>query len=415
LRLKAPLKIVHIIGDLRTGGAEAMLCKLLSGMDRRRFDPVVISLRNRGDLGTQMKDLKVPVHVIGMSGVPTLNKLWRLIRLVKQLEPDVIQGWMYHGNLAAQLTGAFSGKEIPVVWNIRQSNYSLKDEKPLTAAMIWLNARLSGLPTKLVNNSKESARLYEEKLSFNGDKWVIIPNGFDLNDFAPSAAARTKLRQKLGLAENTFLFGMVARYHQMKDHETFLKAASSLLRTNSDVHFVLAGGDVISSNEELSGLIGKLGIQENVHLLGERNDIAQVTAALDVATLSSAYGEGFPNVIGEAMACEVPCVITDVGDSASIVGETGIVVRPRDTNSLAEGWFRLLHMDQDQRRALGILARQRIENLFSLSAIARQYESLYEEVIANGGRGAPCGTGMSNAQTVRRAVATGPKICGLQQ
>lgn len=378
-RRKDGMKIVHIIGDLRTGGAEVMLCKLLSGMDRRRFDPVVVSLRDRGDLGIQLRDLNVPFHVIGMSGMPSLKKVWKMIRLVKQLEPDLIQGWMYHGNLAAQVAAVSARQKIRVLWSIHHSLYGFCYEKPTTAAVIKFCARLSSSPEKIIYVSNTSATQHEA-IGYSRENRRVIPIGFDTDTFIPSAAAGISVRSELGLAEDALLIGLVARYHPLKDHANFMKAASLLLQACPQVHFVLAGKGVDTNNKNLLELMNSLGLSSQVHLLGERTDISRITAALDVAS-SSSSGESFPNVLGEAMACGVPCVVTDVGDSASIVGETGIVVPPRDFTALAEGWSQLIHMDQNQRIALGLEARQRIMDLFSLDAIVKQYEAVYEEAI----------------------------------
>ncbi len=376
------MKVIHIITALPTGGAQVMLHKLLSSMDRERFDPVVVSLRNQGTFGEKITALNVPVHTVGMKfGVPTPVAMWRLIRTVYLLQPDVIQGWMYHGNLAAQFAGAFAPRHVPVLWNIRGSSYILSDEKPMTAVTIWLGAWLSALPAKIINNSKESALKHEERLSYRADKRVIIPNGFDTTVFAPSTEARASIRSEIGLAEDAILIGLIARFHPMKDHANFLQAASLLSTSHPQIHFVLAGEGIDKANAQLSRLINKSDVSARVYLLGERTDTSQVTAALDVATSSSAYGEGFPNVLGEAMACGVPCVVTDVGDSARVVGETGEVVPPRDAHALAGAWMRLIEMGREGRRRLGMLARRRVEEKFSLGAVVNQYEALYEHVV----------------------------------
>ena len=173
------------------------------------------------------------------------------------------------------------------------------------------------------------------------------------------------------------LIGLLARYHPMKDHANFLRAASLLLKDHPQTHFVLSGDGVDHNNEGLREMVSKLSIAERVHLLGERSDMSRIAAALDIAALSSAYGEGFPNVIGETMACAVPCVVTDLGDSAFVVGETGRVVQPRDACALANALSELIEMGESLGASWG---RQRavasLEN-FSIKAITGQYESLY--------------------------------------
>lgn len=371
------VRIVHIINNLSIGGAEMMLYKLLSRTSRERFEPVVVSLIGRGTLGDRIEALDVPVYSMGMKPqMPAPTAIWRLIRLVRRLRPDLIQGWMSHGNLAAQLAGAFAPGAGPVLWNVRRSLYSLDHEKFTSKAVIKLGARLSGLPAKILYNSRIGA-IQHERFGYHTDKTLVIPNGFDTELFVPSTEARNVVRLELDISENGILIGLVGRYSPMKDHANFLRAAALLLRSHPDVHFVLSGRGVVWENHALGELIRELGIAEQVRLLGERADIPRLMAALDIASSSSAYDEGFPNVVGEAMSCGVPCVVTDVGDSAWVVGETGRVVPPRSSEALCAAWRELVEMGTAARRELGMRARQRIKDQFSIEKIVQQYEKVY--------------------------------------
>lgn len=376
------IKIAHLITDLDTGGAEMMLYKLLTRMDRARFENIVVSLIGRGTLAERIEDLGVMVHSMGMKpGRISFYRFLRLVRLLRNLRPDIIQGWMYHGNLSAQLSAIFLPAKIPVLWNIRGDHTDLGSEKFLTALTIWLGARLSRLPAKIINNSQTSALSHKQKLGYCNVNLVIILNGFDTDLFTPSSDARIRFRSELKLREETLLIGLVGRYHPMKDHANFLRAAALLLKTYPDVHFVLVGKDVDFSNAELMEKIRALRLTGAVHLLGMRSDLSYVTAAFDIASSASSFAEGFPNVIGEAMSCGVPCVVTGVADSADIVGDTGIVVPPRDPNSLANAWARIIAMSADERNALGLAARERIVTFFSIEKVVRQYEKLYSEIV----------------------------------
>ena len=210
-----------------------------------------------------------------------------------------------------------------MVWNIRGSHHILSEEKLLTAATIWIGARLSALPSRIVANSVVSAELHQRRLGFSKHRWTIIPNGFELEKFTPSENARSEVRSELGLPPNTLLIGLIGRYHPVKDHANFLRAAGIFRKHAPDVHFLLAGSGVDGSNAALREQRAALGLLECTHLLGERNDMSRITAALDIAS-SSSSSEAFPNVIGEAMSCGIPCVVTDVGDSAWLVGDTGL-------------------------------------------------------------------------------------------
>jgi glycosyltransferase involved in cell wall biosynthesis len=378
-----PARIVHIITGLSTGGAETMLFKVLSRIDRSRFDSIVVSLIKREAVAEKIESFGIKVHSMNMKPgrIPGIG-FWHLVRLLRRLKPDIIQGWMYHGNLSAQLAALFLSTRIPVLWNIRGTHTNLYEEKFLTALTIWLGARFSGFPIKIINNSRTSALDHEKELCYRSDRWVIIPNGFDVELFVPSCEARTRFRSSLNLKQDTFLIGLVGRYHPVKGHEAFLKGIAILLKTHPDVHFALIGEGVDPDNPELMKLIDALQLTGSVHLLGNRNDMHYLTAALDIAS-SCSLREGFPNVIGEAMSCCVPCVVTDVGDSAHIVGDTGRVVPPRNPDALANAWREMIEMGGEKRRTLGLLARQRIIEKFSLDSVVRQYEELYGKVLTS--------------------------------
>jgi glycosyltransferase involved in cell wall biosynthesis len=376
------MKIAHIITALRGEGAQVMLYKLLSRMEKSRFDSAVVSLSDRGPLAERFESLNIPVYSVNLKAkLPTLTAVLSLLRKIREIKPDLIQGWMYHGNLAAQLTGSLLPYRIPVLWNIRGAHYTLKNEKPATAATIWLGAKLSGLPAKIINNSEESALGHEERLGYRADKRVVIPNGFDTDIYSPSPLARASVREEMNLSAGALLIGLIARYHPAKDHATFLEAASLLLKSHDQVHFLLAGSGVDMSNAHLRELLSQYDMSAHVHLLGHRKDIGRLSAAMDIVSLSS-YCEGFPNAIGEAMACGVPCVATNVGDSALVVGDTGLVVPPRDPYALTEAWKELIDMGIERRQMLGMLARQRVVEKFSLDTIASQYETLYTELLS---------------------------------
>jgi len=373
-----PRRVIFIITGLATGGAETMLFKLCSRLDRRRFVPSVVSLSDKGVIGPRIEALGIPVYTLGMRpNRLSLAGLLRLRKLVSTLRPNLIQGWMYHGNLAASLAAGSK----PVVWGIRQSLYGLDKERVLTRWVIRLGAVVSRYSRAIVYNSHTSARQHEA-FGFDASRSRTIPNGFDTEVFHPDESARAGIRQELELSDNAILIGLVGRHHPMKDHWNFLNAAALLGKESPDVYFLLAGREVDAGNSILTAMIMEFGLGERVFLLGERKDIPQLNAALDIASSASAWGEGFANVIGEAMSCGVPCVVTDVGDSAWIVGDTGRVVPPRAPETLAVAWKSLIALGRNGRQALGMRARLRVIENFSLGAVVKHYEELYESVIA---------------------------------
>lgn len=373
------VRVLHIINDLSVGGAEMMLYKLLSEMDEGRFRSAVISLKTSGSLRSRIEALGVPVYTLSIEqALPRAAFLWRLARLLQRIRPSVIQGWMAHGNLVALAAGTLSAGRVPVLWNIRQSLYSLDYEKPFTVRAIKLGARLSGRPHAIVYNSRTGATQHAA-FGYSVQRSTVIYNGFDTELFAPSADARRALRAELGLTETTALIGLISRYHAIKNHANFLRAAAELRKRCADVHFVLAGRGIGWDNQPLRCLIQELGLAANTHLLGERQDTERITAALDVAA-SASYAEGFPNVIGEAMSCAVPCVVTDVSDLSWIIKGAGLVVPPNNPASMARAFVEMLDLGEEGRALLGRAGRARVMKHFRLDAVAAQYGSLYESV-----------------------------------
>jgi glycosyltransferase involved in cell wall biosynthesis len=358
-----------------------MLWKLLSRIDRVRFDPFVVVLnmnvnpafRQRFDsIGIDCHFVKIRARREAISG------FLRLKKLLLRLRPDLIQGWLYHGNVAATLIAALLRQRVPVIWNIRGTLPA--DEKKLSSFVVWLSGKLSSSPVRIINNSAASALEHEQRLGYPASTRVIIANGFETGLYIPADDARRRVRSSLGLPTDAILIGLFGRYHPMKDHANFIRAAALVNRDFPDVHYVLAGEHVDAGNASLTELVALHGLTRHVSLLGLRDDMEILTAAVDIAVSSSAYGEGFANVVGEAMSCGVPCVVTDVGDSAAIVGDTGCVVQPRDPQALAHALSALLEQAAAVRQTLGARARQRVIDLFALDTIVRRYEELYVQV-----------------------------------
>lgn len=376
-------KILFVITDLSSGGAEIMLYHLLRGMDRNRFELEVITLLTKTTkLGTLIEKLGVPVHSLEIHrGQIPISAIFRLRRLIRVIKPNLIQGYMYHGNLFASIGCLISNLKIPVLWSIHHVPYDLKKEKLSTAIFILLGSLFGMGASKIIFVSKISAKRHQE-LGYPSKRLMIIPNGFDCNEFKPSEDGRKKLRNELKIPSDSLLIGLIGRFHPMKDHENFFNAAGLLKNKYNHVEFVLAGLGVDSSNKEIQNLIVKNGLFDRVHLLGIRDDIPEIMAGVDIYTNASS-SEAFPLVIGEAMACGIPCVVTDVGDSAWIVGSTGKVVPPKNPEALVEAWGTLIEAGPKERTKLGKHARHRIIEKFSIEKIVNRYELLYEQINVN--------------------------------
>ncbi|MGH9671735.1 MAG: glycosyltransferase, partial [Bryobacteraceae bacterium] len=249
--------------------------------------------------------------------------------------------------------------------------------RPRTRWVLRRMAALSHWPDAIIYNSRASAQQHEA-LGYDAARTRVLPNGFDLDHFRPDPEARRGVRAELGLGSAVPLIGIVARHHPVKDHECFLRAALRLERRGSPAHFLMAGRGVDSPI--MRARIDRLGLDGRVHALGERQDIPRLTAALDVGTCSS-VSESFPNAVGEAMACGVPCAVTDVGDAAWMVDNTGLVVKPRDPRGLCLAWQKLLAMPAPDRARLGAAARERMALHFGLARVAGLYEELWTEVL----------------------------------
>jgi glycosyltransferase involved in cell wall biosynthesis len=375
------MRITHLITDLDSGGTEIMLYRLLSHMHHSSFQSSVVSMTDDGALGHKIQALGVPVFTLGMRhGVPNPLGLSRLLRLLRQQRPALLQTWLYHADLLGLLAGKLA--RVPaIVWNLRCSDMDMQHYSWTSTLVLRVLAALAVVPQAVLVNS-EAGRQWHEKLGYNPRSWVHIPNGFDLSRFCPDEKARSRFRQSLALSSDSILIGLIARLDPMKDHSTFFKAAHLLLKNDSRVHFALVGSEISWENLQLSARTQSAEPDKHFHLLGEREDVPRIMAALDIAT-SSSSSEGFPNTIGEAMACEVPCVVTDVGDSAFLVSDTGKVVPPMDPEALAEGWQQMIELGEMGRRRLGAAARQRIKEHFNISAIVERYEKFYLESVGN--------------------------------
>lgn len=356
------------------------LVRLLEGLDRARFVSLVVTLRDGGTLTERAQRAGASVVSLGMrTSLPSPATIARLRAALRAFAPDVVQGWMYHGNLAATLGARLLPERPALVWNIRQSLASVRHQRAGTRLVIRANALLSRRADRIVNNSVTSARQHAA-LGFDASRVEIIANGFDTERFRPSAALRRAVRHELGLAPDALLAGMIARFDPVKRHDLFVAAIEHAARSGLDVHAVLAGTGVTAANPDLARLVSRPDLAARIHLLGERADVEHLMPALDVLVSASGWAEGFPNVLGEAMASGVPCLVTDTGDCAEIVGAGGVVVPPGDASALHAALDALLRMPQRERVALGEAGRERVAAEFSLARCVARYAALYEEV-----------------------------------
>ena len=374
------MKIVHVITGLSTGGAEMMLYKLLSRMNADEFDSEVVSLTDEGPIADKIRLLGIPVQALGMKrGIPNPVALFKLTFILRRKRPDLVQTWLYHSDFIGGIASKIAGN-MKTFWSIRQSNIDVDSNKRSTIWVAKACAKLSSwLPDKIIVCSHAALKSHQA-LGYSMEKMFVIPNGFDLDEFRPDPEARKSVRKELKLDENALLVGLVARFDPQKDHRNFIEAAELIREKIPAVHFMLCGEGIDNGNTRLMQWIEKGQVAGCFHLLGIRKDVSRLVAAMDVA-VSSSLGEGFPNVVGEAMACSVPCVVTDVGDSALIVADTGRVVPAKDPGALAAAILGLLQAPPAFREEMGELARQRVKMNYSLDSVVREYEAVFRETV----------------------------------
>ncbi len=375
------MKILHIINTLATGGAQSVLAQLLEGWANSGDQQMVISLRSREQLSGRIEALNIPVEHINLQPEKFhISRFIRLIRIIKTYQPDIVQTWLYHADLIGGVSVRFACR-APIVWGVHHTTIDSSSVKPTTWIIIRILSLFSKfLPAHIICCSQSAYQTHLD-LDYPGHKMTVITNGVNTDRFRPDPSARNLMRDELGLSSRTKLIGMFARYHPQKDHGTLISAAGILLRRNPDVHFILAGDNIDASNHELQDKISREDIQDNMHLLGGRQDMPKLNAGMDVVTLSSSFGEAMSMSLCEAMASGTPCVATNVGDTAALIGATGLVVEPKNPQALADAWQKILELQTVEYDVLACHARQRILEFYNQVNMVNQYKSIYQGVI----------------------------------
>lgn len=368
--------ILHVIVGLRVGGAELMLRRLvLAHQGSAEFVHHVVSLTDLGKIGAELRANRISVTCLEMkSPLDILRVMVRLVKLMRALRPTVVQTWMYHSDLLGGIAASLAGVR-KIIWNIRTTNISSTGAIGTRIVRRICAVTSSWIPDTILSVA-EAARTKHVALGYANDRMQVIPNGFDTAHFVADAAARERLRAVFSYAPSDMVVGSVGRYHAVKDHRNFIRAAGIVLRTRSHIKFCLVGRDCDASNAALVHEVALTGFAGNFLLLGERDDVAACLNAFDIFCLHS-LNEGFPNSLGEAMATGLPCVSTDVGDAQALLGPTLRAVERGNPIALAESLEAMLTLDDDARAAHGDRGRARICESYSLAKICEQYECLY--------------------------------------
>lgn len=372
------MKVLHIITGLNNGGAEGVLYRLCKYDNQAEH--IVVSMMDEGKYGSMLKFAGVDVHCLNMpQGRVSLSGLWRLFKLLRQHKPDVVQTWMYHADLIGGVVARLAGVKH-VFWNVRHTTLEPGKSKRSTILVAKACAFVSGwIPKKIVYCAHE-AKVVHEALGYKKGKAEIIGNGYDLTQFSIDSGASIAFRSEIGLSVDENLIGMVGRYDPQKDHANLINALGLVRNADYNFKLVLIGRDLDANNQTLLNHIRDNRLTENVVLLGQRTDIPVVMNGLDLHVLSSSFGEAFPNVLAEAMACGTPCVTTDVGDAALIVGNTGWVVPPKDPQALANAIMQAMQEKLENHQAWlnrRQACRERIVENFSIEKMIDGYHRVW--------------------------------------
>ncbi|WP_254434690.1 glycosyltransferase [Magnetospirillum sp. UT-4] len=378
-------KVVHVITGLGVGGAERTLVNLVRA-PRSGARHVVVSLSDASVLGGSIEGAGVALHVLGMRpAMPSPLAVLRLALLLWRERPAVVMTWLYHADLVGTLAHLVAGRPGRLIWNIRCSDMDLAAYGVRTGLVRRAVAALSRLPAAVIANSKAGLD-FHTSVGYRPRRTRVIANGVDLERFRPDPETRARRRSDWGVTAAEVVVGMIARFDPMKDHLGFCEAAAQALARHPALRFIMAGRHVDAANTVLRHVLEHPGLRGRVTLLGEVEDVAGVLPGLDVFVLSSAFGEGFPNVVAEAMACGVPCVVTASGDAPALVGDAGLVTPVRDPRSLADALVGLANAPEERKR-LGERARMRIEAGFDLEGMLGKYRALWDNSPGPAGKG----------------------------
>ena len=375
------MRVIHVISNLGIGGAETMLVRLVREHAGTSLSHSVVSFLPGGEYAPVLRELGVEVTELeGTRSLRSAALLRPLGAALARAKPDLVQGWMYHGNIAASLTAMLGYHRAPVLWGIRQTLERLGDNRPLTRGVILAGSALGFHPRRIVYNSTAAAEQHEA-FRYPKSKRVTIYNGVDTKRFRPDLPARLSARAGLGLAPDAEVIGRVARNDPMKDNATLFKAFQLLAARRPDAHLLVVGTGMDTSDRELAQLAHLTGAPERVHFLGPQLKLEDLIPAFDVAVSSSRMSEGFQNVLAEAMACGVPAVSTDLGEAATIIGDPARLVPRLAPEALAAAVGAILDLSAEQRQEMGQQDRERIVARFEIGAAAAQFEAVWRAVV----------------------------------
>ena len=373
------MKIVFLIRTLTFGGAERQLVALAKGLHERGNLVKVVVFYPHGPLEPDLEASGIPVISLDKRGrFDVLPFLWRTARTLRRESPDVVHGYLGASNLLSLLLRPFHGGKS--VWGVRASGMDSDHTDWLDQIDSWLESHLASFANLIIANSL-SGKMNAIAMGFPASKTIVIPNGIDTDRFKPDPLARKAVRAEFGIADEHPLIGRVGRLSPQKDYPTFIRAAALIALERPDARFLCVGNGPEDLITELKSLAGSLALKDRLMWAPARSDMPAVYNAMDLCVSTSAFGEGTPNVVAEAMACGVPCVVTDIGDSAIVVGDVTAVVPAGNPELIAKKVIqRLTLIESGSVDRSGL--RARIVNSLSMHALVSRSESALQALIS---------------------------------
>lgn len=375
------MKILHVIVGLNVGGAETMLKRLIESKSELIPETIVVSLTSLGVIGEHLRARGVRIFALNMSSALDFPiVLWRLTRLIRRYQPTIVQTWMYHADLLGGAAARLAGCRC-VVWNIRSTSIP----QGALGATFWL-VRLCALFSHLIPdriiccaNSGKAAHI---KLRYAARKMTVIPNGYDFIALEQDLDSRLRVRRNLGVNDSDVVIGVVGRFDLLKDFQNFVTAASYVAARHDDIVFLMVGRGNDWSNTRLRGWIKDVDLEKRFRLVGQQSEIVGFLSAMDLFCLSS-VSEAFPNVLVEAMAIGLPCVVTRAGDAADILGDDRFAVPVSDSASLGDALLRMCRIDQGGRKMLGNRNARMVRERYNIESVRQKYQQVYDDILSN--------------------------------
>jgi len=369
-------RVLHVISGLGVGGAEMALYRLITCSRTSEYIHSVVALTPGGLIGQRLHEFGIELTTFDFKIAP-IRHFFDLLSLIQRSRPDIVQTWMYHADMFGGVAARLAGNRN-VIWGIRTSDLTAGSARA-TVVVRKLCAWLSHLVPNIIVCAANTAFRTHIDIGYDATRMIVVPNGFDLHRMVSTEDQVNMLRRQCGIGTDEIVVGTLGRFNASKDQHNFVRAAGLLAQQYDQLRFLMVGRNLNSGNDELTHWVDETGYAERFVLLGERTDVPVCLAAMDIFCLSS-RNEGFPNAVGEAMAMGLPCVVTDVGDAAMLVGDTGVVVPKEDSHALASGIASLLAMAPEARVKMGQRARMRILSEFTVERVCERFESIYQHL-----------------------------------